>query len=228
MTTVYWSVDEGDIPEAVHEPLRYSLISEFDNFDEMEKHLMRCPAIRDFYQSLIPLKSIVPFKIEGGVLSHKRPDDEKRKMPIDTFFNVVGPDLVFGKPSIYLFADNPCRLQLLPPVSQFSEYASNTHTVCGEMDISKWFRPVHPAFHVRPGASFCVERGDTLCNLKLSAEDKITLKHFEWTPELRQLRAAIQNVKDVPSNFRTSLKNYYDIFKTWNYRSKLLKELQKQ
>lgn len=225
---IYWAYWEGAAVDLVNEPISFEKPSKIKDLKDEHKEIMYCPSVRDFYSTLIPIKSCVNFQIKDRQILPDGNDSVLHKAHMDNICYQQDHNLFFSQSKIIFFAENDASVFVLPPLSQKNDFSQKARVICGEMNISKWFRPVHPAFILDEGVDVKISRGDVIAHVKVVSETPVELHQFEWTDKLRTICQKVDAVKSFNTGFLSSITNYYEAFRRWGYREKILKEIRLQ
>ena len=123
-----------------------------------------------------------------------------------------------------LFSDTDIEVSQIPSTLHSTE-VNNVFSASGTMNISKWFRPIRPAFFMRRNSTINIKTGDALFYLKVHTHKPVQLKNFEVTEEVWKLAKDCTDVKDHKK--RMSLKALYSLFVNRKYPSKVLRTIKR-
>ena len=95
---------------------------------------------------------------------------------------------------IILYCEDSLEVEQIHPWWERSEFARNTISIFGKLDISKWIRPIQPTF-VCLKNNVTIEEGDALYYLKFNTDEKIKFVEFHTCSEIRSLIQAQTSLK---------------------------------
>jgi len=119
-----------------------------------------------------------------------------------------------------LFSDTDVEVTQLPVSMHVTDFNKSTLGAGAVMNISKWFRPIKPAFFML-NDSVRIKAGYPLFYIKVHTKERVELVEFEYTYEHKKLAEACTNVKKY--KYRLPLKTLYSLFKGRGMKSKILK-----
>lgn len=94
------------------------------------------------------------------------------------------------------FSEKSVKVQQLPPFLHNTSAAKNGRISAGSFDISKWFRPINLTYLLWENSNeLYLKKGEPLSYLQFLTDEKIVLKQFELTPELRDIMVQVVNWK---------------------------------
>ena len=227
--TVYWACDRlqwGASPVLVTPPTTPAMkdISEDKFTGDSLDFIRRCPSIRSYYKNCFSVKSPVGVTIKenGDILSHGVNNSTSM---VNRFLLGSRESVVFTEPRLLLFCEESCEVSLVQATFCRGDVACKTQVISGVMDISRWYRVLHPAF-IRPlYGDIVINPDDTLVYLKFNTDRKIKFVEYSPSSELDYIAQTVSSVKDNNSFMHRSLANYYDVFKRRNMAKKILKEV---
>lgn len=192
----------------------------------------QCPSHRSYFKNTFVVTS--PFNLE---LSHSVIDgipNVYSSSMSQGFFdkNVIISDYEKENQLIQLaffwqlFSSDDISVEVMPAILHSNNFIDNTIYLPGEMNISKWFRPIQPAFMMKTD-KVSIKTGDVLFYIKFKpkTDGKVTLKHFDMTDKLKQYQFNCAGVKNFSSHM--SLQKLYNLFANRNYNKKIITEIKK-
>ncbi len=198
---------------------------------ERELEYNKCPAWVNEINNLYGIKSYVDFKIkvdDNGTVQHSY--DE---MFMERYFRCRHwPSRLFSVSQDYTFFtdSNSLLMSQLPAYYEDNDIANKTMPVAGVYDIGKYQRFLEFAFHLKKGIrEIEFSRNDIMFYVKFHTTEQINFKRFFWTPEMQSILIPMMRSKDHKRSDAKStvLSFYYNIFNKYNFKEKLLKEIEK-
>lgn len=232
--TVYWSDElaEGPITPAIKYPMNASALSvmnlpDFKTFQAAG--IQRCPGFISYFKNSVVYRSPVDLTVtrsDGGyawntsLSEQAEVDDLVETRDASGFLSI--------RDYAHFWCDEPLLVEQVQPTFTATDFSSKCEVIPGTFDVSKWFRPLQPAFRMREGVeSFSVKRGDPLYVVRFLTDRKIEFKQFTQTDRLRQLHSDLMRVKSSTRTFHSALENYYDAFKMRRYRQQVAAEIRR-
>jgi hypothetical protein len=130
------------------------------------------------------------------------------------------------QPSIYtiFFSESDISISQSPAFFHNNDFTNNTVLAVGEMNISKWYRPLQPAFFMK-NDTVDIKVGDALYYVKFNTDEKIRFRHYDTNDKLNRYHQECTFLKEFKSNI--GLKKLYSMFTKRNYNKKILTEIKK-
>lgn len=230
---VYWSI----LPEIkgiikAQEPINIaktviankrnrSLVSKtpIDNFEE-------CPAVVNALKNYYGIPSIVDYEVEFGY------DSVKAKMHDQDFFNSSfvlrnreEKLFSFKLPYIFFCAES-LEVSQLQPFMERNYINDNCMVIPGKFDISKWFRGFEFTCYLKPSANntFKIVEKDIMYYLHFHTNEKINFKRFHMSNTLLDYFSIGIDAKEYKRDTK-NLDYFYSLFKNYNMKGKILKEI---
>lgn len=211
------------------EPIIKHVVSQRDNNVEY----LKCPAFQQYFENTFLIRSPVDLnlQIEKDINGRKilTTKNFNQKFYNDHIFPRMAQNNTFSMFSLefsYIFySENSVILEMLPASMDSSNFVKNTNLISGEYDISKWIRPISPAFEIVDDSKLLkVSRGDPLYYIKFRTNKKINLIRVEQDSIIENIEKACSRLKFfVPKN--TLEENYKAAASMINlYKSKLFKK----
>ena len=235
LLTVYWSDElfRSSASPVLMSPLGERALGQMDLPDFKEfpgATIQRCPGFISYYKNSFVVRSPVDLTIiHEGDGKYRWETSVSDQESIDEMVQVRDASgmMTLG---FYLtvWCESPLMVEQLHPAFSIGELASKCETICGNFDISQWFRPLQPAFRFRSRQAeeiVSIKRGDPLYLLRLVTDKSIELKKFSGTPILQELARQIGDVKSSTYDFHKSLLNYYKVFKLRRLSERIRKEI---
>lgn len=211
------------------EPVLKHLISQRDANVEY----LKCPAFQQYYSNTFVIKSPVDLILKVDKDSAGRKvliaENFNQKFYNDHIFPRMAQNKTFSMFSLefsYIFySKNSVMIEMLPASMEKTDFIKNTNLVPGEFDISKWIRPVSPAFEVIDDTKILsIKRGEPLLYVRFKTEKKVNLIRVEQDNTIESLEKSCSRLKFfVPRN---SLEENYEAAKSMInlYKKKLFKK----
>lgn len=227
MTTVYYSFTvqqySTPIPDVAWEPpelLIKDISDNYKNYPNFER-LMRCPSFRDSNKNTYVIKSPVDMEIVWN-------QDSTFEVTASTYRsgNLVShahyPHLeLFVENQPIFIAESNVTMRLLPAFMH--ENAPRHPFLGGQLDVGKWYRPVHPTFLLHRGENLKIARGDAMMYVQF--DKKVKLKRFRYTDELdKELKGLIDSRSFLKIK---SMKECYDFLTQSKRKKYVFNELKK-
>lgn len=124
----------------------------------------------------------------------------------------------------WFFTAENVEIQQLPPFFGGEKLNSKATFLSGQMNISKWFRAIQPAF-IMNEKNIDISIGDPLFFIKFNTSEKINFKHFNMTSSIKEYSNSCVGFKRTKENM--SLKRLYALFANRNYNKKIISEINK-
>lgn len=188
--------------------------------------IMQCPAFQDYYSNMYTVQS--PFAMTLSPDGNFTVDTNSQTVEVDRAGSALigtDEDFLFLPPHIIFFTEEPCLIELVHPTLSGGELSRKEHLVCGTFDISKWFRPVHPVYTRKSGEELSITYRETLMYVKFRTDKRVNLHRFHLSEYLKHAHTEVSTVKHLNQNFYKSMQNYYDAFKQWGQRGRLIREI---
>jgi hypothetical protein len=228
--TIYWGNNLSSQPEGIRvEPpisILQKMIQERIPKDlQGQKQYNRCPAFVDELKNLYGMKPVydytLRFEKEDGITS---PDYDEEFF--NSHFGVKSSNLFEFYMDIVFFTDEPSlEMSLIPAYLEDNNIVNSTIMIPGKIDIGKYFRGLIYAFHLKQNCNEIIfNRNEIYFYVKFHTKKKIQFKQFLWTPEITQMDRIMMAAK----NYKYDLMNldyYYNIFKRFNFKKKILKNI---
>lgn len=196
-------------------------ISDFGNYS-------KCPASNNILSKLFVVKS--PIDVEYELLD----DDNIFGVPTapDYVRELVDAPVEKTKNNNYLAqiavidmlmqSKESLDVSILPPFLHDNVF-KNHKFLTAEFDISRWFRPIHPALMLRDKKPLRISRGQVLCYIMFNTDEKINLIHYNLTEKIESLAKDCLMVTIYTP--KKNLKYRYDLFEEKKYNSEILDEI---
>lgn len=211
------------------EPILKHLVSQRDN----DVEYLKCPAFQEYYSNTFVIKSPVDLELTVGVDSIGRKilttNNFNQKFYNDHIFPRMAQNKSFSMFSLeftYIFySEKSVIIEMLPANMAKTDFIKNTNLIPGEFDISKWIRPVSPAYEVIDDSKvLSIKRGDPLFYIRFRTNKKINLVRVEQDETIESIEKACARLKFfVPKN---NLEENYQAAKSMInlYKAKLFRK----
>lgn len=199
-----------------------------------DSRFVQCPAVSDYLRNMYVIRCPYDLTLDIDVKTcsiYIRGSDEQYYDQIFFDSNMVlratpnrqdPPNLHFLPKALYLTdSKKPVKLTMLPWFFKKNDIA----LVPGSFDITKWIRPIEPAFEVYESGTYVFKRGEPLhCIHFETADNKVEIERGVFTEEMREAWLACTNFKKfVPGyNLKTVYKiaeDYLEIMKKRIFKS---------
>ena len=189
---------------------------------------IKCPAYPEFFKNVYAIKCDTDFTLQHKIVNEiaTLTTDNSQEFFDDAFSireYTKDQQLIQMNWNWMLFSDSDIDVSVMPAFLHDNNFVRNTTILPGKMNISKWFRPIQPAYIIHDDIE--VKTGDVLFYIKIHTKDKIDLKHFDMSKKLKSLSNECLGLKNFKPNLRFS--KIYEIFTKRNYNKKILKEIKK-
>lgn len=194
------------------EPAFKSVVKDRDTSVEY----LHCPAVQKYYRNTFTLRCPVDLTLQVVTM----PDGQKdlRTLEFDQDFydlhitNRLHQNKFYSMASLefgYVFmSETPLIMEMVPAMLGTANVTENIRIIPAAFDVSKWYRPVCPAFEIiddRIPLRF--KRGDIICNIRFNTEHNVVLNRVAIDDALKNSLTAFAKIKHyVPGN--TLEKNY--------------------
>jgi|688.fasta_scaffold357100_1 hypothetical protein len=200
---------------------------------DTEVEYLKCPAFQEYFSNTFLIRSPVDLQLQV----EKDTDGRKilttknfnQKFYNDHIFPRMAQNNVFSMFSLefsYIFySEKSVIIEMIPASMEKTKFIQNTNLIPGEYDISKWIRPVSPAFEiVNDSEMLSISRGDPLFYIRFKSDKKINLIRVEQDSIIENIEKACARLKFfVPKN--TLDENYKAAKSMINlYKPKLFKK----
>lgn len=233
IVTIYWSdeLSDGAVTPALKYPPSLPALSTMslpDFKNAPAAGVQRCPAFVGYFRNTFVYRSPVDVTIQSDQNGNFQWSTSlSDQYEVDHLVEVRGADgLVSIRDYAHLWCEEPMVVEQLNPTFTDHDFAQKCEVVPGAFDISKWFRPLQPAFRLR-GASVDIKRGDPLYLMRFLTDKKVEFKQFRPTPRLKEIHEQLSRVKSSTRTFHSSLENYYEAFKMRQYRNQVAAEIKR-
>ena len=234
MIDVYWSFNAlgGNSDLIVEKPMNPLVDLKKNNYFvgiEMVNY-SKCTSLPHYFKNVFVVKAISDFTLKRQLNSDGEYviTTDKSQEFFDNIFeiNTYEKEQQVIKMSWFwfFFSEKSVDVRGMPAFLHENDFTKNTTFLPGLMDISKWFRPIHPAFKMNT-SEINVKRGDALFYLHFNTDEKIKLKHFEMSESINNYSSGCLHVKKFAD--KLSLKRLYELFTKRNYNKKIMKEIKK-
>lgn len=194
------------------EPVLKYVISQRDN----DVEYLKCPAFQKYYANTFVIKSPVDLelKIERDIVGRKILTTKNfnenfynqhifPRMAQNNFFSMFSLEF-----SYIFYSENSVIIEMLPANMEKTNFIKNTNLIPGEFDISKWIRPVSPAFEVIDDSqTLSIKRGDPLYYIRFRTDKKVNLIRVEQDNTIESIEKACARLKFFVS--KNSLEENY-------------------
>ena len=193
--TVYYG-GMGDSVHSIHTPIE-NLLKHLKQSSPMKNDIyFQCPSFISWAKDKLVMKAPSDISVCGDVNSYVQID--------------IG--------GIFFFADAEVQMTTYPPFLDLS----TVHGVVGEMDISKWLRPIHPVGVMDEKGHLNLKQEQAL--LYVGFDRKVKLQKVVFPMELKNVVDALQSYKGFAMKGRT-LKKLYDSFMASRCNKIILKKI---
>jgi hypothetical protein len=211
------------------EPVFKHIISQRDG----DAEYLKCPSFQKYYSTTFLIRSPVDLelKIEKDAEGRKilTTKNFNQEFYNDHIFPRMAQNKVFSMFSLefsYVFySKNSVILEMIPANMEKTSFIQNTNLIPGEFDISKWIRPVSPAFEIVDDSQILsISRGDPLYYIRFRTDKKVNLVRIEQDDTIEKVEKACARLKFfVPKN---NLEENYEAAKSMInlYKDKLVKK----
>mgnify|MGYP000905272507 CR=1 FL=1 len=117
-------------------------------------------------------------------------------------------------------------MEMIPAALDKNDFVSNTNLISGQFDISKWIRPVSPAFEIIDDEKvLTIRRGDPLYYIKFRTDKKVNLVRVKQTEELEKIEKACARLKffvprnSLEENYQAA-SSFLKLFKSTLYKTR--------
>ena len=230
---VYWSV----LPEIkgiirAQEPINVaktviadkrnrSLVTKtpIDNFED-------CPAVVNALKNYYGIPSIVDYEVEFTSTGVQAKEHNQE------FFNTAfvlrnREEQMFSLKLPYIFfCEESLEVSQVQPFMERNYVNDNCMVIPGKFDISKWFRGFEFTCYLKSSANnvFKVKEKDSLFYLQFHTNEKINFKHFHMSRTLLDYFSLGIDAKEYKPKYK-NLDYFYNLFKNYNMKGKILKEI---
>lgn len=190
-----------------------------DNFED-------CPAVVNALKNYYAIPSIYDYEVQftsNGVEAKEHNQD---------FFNEAfvlrnREEQMFSFKTPYIFfCEQDLEVSQIQPFMERNYINDNCMIIPGKFNISKWFRGFDFTCYLKPSANgtFKVKEKDVLYYLQFHTNEKINFKHFHMSRTLLDYFSIGIDAKEYKRDYK-NLDYFYNLFKQYNLKGKILKEI---
>lgn len=193
--------------------------------------IQKCPAFVDYYKNCFVYRSPIDITMTYQSFGNLKWDTFLSSQ--DQLNRLIEVRDDFGMFSISLYINLWCeesvKVEQIPiNFMRSTPVSDKLETMVGGFDISKWYRPLQPAYrfkNITPEESVCIKRGDPLYLIRLVTDKKVKLTRFTPSRRLIEIANQINMVKSSNKGFFSGLDNYYEIYRLRKLHSQIKKEI---
>ena len=229
MITIYWGANTSASPEGIRADAPESILQKLirhKNSKELvgDGDYKKCPALIDELINVYGLKSYFDYTLQFGKDGVSSPDYDQEFF--NRYFQVKSSNLFFYRINFAFFTEEPSlEMSLLPAYMEVNNIVNNTNMLPGKIDIGKYFRGLHFAFHVKQNCTEITFNRNEICYyVKFHTKKKLKFKQFLWTPKLEEMGLQMMAAKGGKYDYM-NLDYYYNIFDRFNFKKKMLKNI---
>lgn len=217
---VYWSRAATDIKDFDHSQLKISSLYSHivdDQFRKNAGQYLQCPAATREMQNtfVVTADSDISWQIDNN----KVPRTNNHISTVS--FHDEIPMIALLSSYLVIFSEHDVIASVLPPYMHHgSHYNENVKVLPGSYNISKWFRPLHPAFYHNNPSKVSIKKSQPLFYVKLNTDQKINLIQYKFTPKINKIMYDCLTYKDFEKG--KNLSYLYNKWQSHNYTSKLI------
>jgi hypothetical protein len=191
----------------------------------------RCPSYPSFFKNTFVIKANYDLILHHTVDSMGNASLTTPKKRQEWFNeNIWTTEIEKEQQLVQLFdwkiflSDNDVSLSVMPAFLHSNTFTNNVLVLPGKMNISKWFRPVSPAF-IMKSDKVELRHGDALFYVQFHTKNDVSVnfKHFEYTEEIRKYEEECMSVKKYKP--KMGLKKLYSLFIKRGYDKKILSKI---
>jgi len=224
---VYWSIDHTIMLGALNVQTPELVLK---NKPISEAGYNVCPAFIDYFHNVYSHKSLHTHSLEKSVDGKDYVSDI---YPSQEFFNKnilirsVNDQVISIQQMTSFVTDSPSlKLSIEHPYFEDNKFTSSCYIIPGTMDIGKYYRSVDFAFRIKENHSRAAfDAGDIIYYLRFHTPEKINLKQYFMNDKLREYQQMIQEIRASYTSLPRPLSFFYDKYKKFNLKSKILKEI---
>ena len=237
---VYWTLDHHRIPGILNAQTPESVTK---NTLVSETGYNVCPAFNDYFHNVYGWKAIDSLSLEksvdgNGYISNRRNNRPQKifDSPSQEWMdrNVMVRSVEEQVISLYqqtvsFVTDSPSlKMSLENPSFEDNEFTSSCYVIPGTIDIGKYYRFLELAFRIKKNHSrVAFDVGDIICYFKFHTPEKINFKQYFLSDKLREYNLMIQGIKSTFTPSPRPLSFFYDKYKKFNLKNKIMKEIKK-
>ena len=221
---VYWTVDHTRILGALNAQTP-ELVTKNKPVSETGYNV--CPAFNDYLHNVYGWKAIDTFSLEKSVDGNEYIYNGRNQ---DIAIRSVDEQVISLYQQVVSFVtDNPSlKMSLENPSLEDNEFTSSCYVIPGTIDIGKYYRCLELAFRIKKNHSRAAfNAGDIICYFKFHTPEKINFKQYFMSEKLREYNFMIQDIKSTFQSSPRLLSFFYDKYKKFNLKSKVMKEIKK-
>lgn len=228
MTTVYYSGHSNLISDIAFEQPESALKS-MDAEALKASELSYCPAFKDHYHNTFSLKWAFDYSLKIEPNGNLKTDDYNQDFFDQTVTIRNYEHRIYTLAHFYHFwCEEPLMMEVLPVTGTSNDFTSNIDFYSAQFDVGKWFRPIECAFKAKPKSTqIIVNQGDPYCFVRFQSKEKIKLKRFIMTDEIKKLELEFMSLRNLNSHatkgMLPSLNYYYEKLRHSGYSKHLTK-----
>jgi len=233
MITIYWGVNTIESPEGIRVEPPISILQKMSQERITDKQLPdkllqynRCPAFVDELKNLYGMKSFYDYTLQFGKDGVTSPDYDQDFFDRHLIIKSLKGNLFEFHSDFVFFTEEPSlEMSFLPAYLEDNSVVNNTIMVPGKIDIGKYFRLLEFAFHMKQKCNeLNFNRKEICCYIKFHTKKKLQFKQFLYTSEICEMDRLMMDAKHHKYDYM-NLEYYYNIFKKFNFKKKILKSI---
>jgi hypothetical protein len=194
-----------------------------------------CPAFRDYFHNVYGWKALYPYSLEKSVDGHEYISEEHNPGITDMgipyswedYVRSVDEQVITIYQAISFVTDSPSlKVSQENPSFEDNKFTSSCYVIPGTLDIGKYYRGLDFAFRIKENHSRAAfDAGDIIYYLRFHTPEKINFKQYFMNDKLREYDRMIQEIKVAFSSSARPLSFFYDKYKKFNLKAKVMKEI---
>ena len=187
----------------------------------------RCPAHIEYFKNTFAVKALMDvkleYRVEGESSSIVMINRDQKWFEESVKYGALGDKYLVTQLNWdwHMFSEEDIEVSQIPASIHVNQFLNTTIGVSATMNISKWLRPIRPAFFMRKNTVVDIKRGDVLFYIKVHTKEPIELVQYDHTEELDKLSQDCIDLKFQTA--RVPLRKLYNYFTKSRYPNKVLK-----
>ena len=220
---VYWTIDHTRIIGALNVQTPELVLK---NKPISETGYNVCPAFNSYFHNVYGFKAMCSYSLGKSDDGHEY---ISHGSILDKYVNVrsVDEQVISIFQAVSFVTDSPSlQMSMENPYFEDNKFTSSCYIIPGTLDIGKYYRCVDLAFRIKENHSWAAfDEGDIIYYLRFHTPEKINFKQYFMSDKVREYEIMITEIKSSFSPSPRPLSFFYDKYKKFNLKSKVMKEI---
>ena len=223
---VYWTLDHTRMVGVLNAQVP-ELALKNKPISETGYHI--CPAFRDYFHNVYGWKAMYDYSLEKSVDGNEYLYNARNQDIWEYYIRSVDEQVITIYQAISFVTDSPSlKVSQEHPYFEDNKFTSSCYVIPGTIDIGKYYRCLDFAFRIKENHSRAAfDAGDIIYYLRFHTPEKINFKQYFMSDKLREYDIMIQEIKASVASSPRPLSFFYDKYKKFNLKSKVMKEIKK-